>query len=367
MTPPARDTHSFNGSPMRAVGFLVVGLMLACAARPALAWHDPSRRLIIEEAVRRLPKPLRGLCDGPAHLDRLQEAAAPDEGAEVPISPYGSDANPSRVFRVDAGGGEPPAFADIPRDRSEAKTALGEETIRQMGTAPWAAADALDRLSHALTEGRTDAVFDSAGDLARAVTDCHMPLHTTTNHDGAQTGNHGVGGVVATGLMHRRLEVYHQDLRQKRRCTHYVPHPTDRLFGWLAKAHSRVSPILKADAAARQRATYNPAQHPEHLTAPETAKPYYEALVTELERHGSPVTSSLRDAADHLADLLYTAWVRAGKPLELHPTPEADQETAAPPYWLLVLAAVMLLVLFLPRLRERREKENKGDTGSDAS
>ena len=363
---PAPDTHSSNGSRRRAVGFLAVALLVVWAPRPASAWSDPVRRLIIEEAVRRLPDPMRGLLDGPTHLGRLQDAAAaPADDADTPGAPYQPDQDPRRVFRIDAAAGELPAFADIPRRQAEAEAALGAETVRRMGTAPWAATDALDRLAHALTDGRTDAIFASAGDLARIVADLHMPLHTTVNHDGQLTGNHGIGGVLAVGLIGRRLDACRKAVRQDRQVARYLADPADSLFNWLATAHGRTAPILEADTAARNRSTYNPAQHPEDLASPDAAKPYYEALAAELARRGAPEAAALRDAAAHLADLLYTAWVRAGKPLTLQPPDEDEDAGASPPYWLIALAAFMLFMLFWPRRQARPGDGDKGSAGSD--
>jgi len=345
-----------NGSPRRAVCFLALAAVAASApARPAMAWGGRGQGLIIEEAVRRLPEPLRGLLAAETHLARLREAAAtPDDRTEPGPDAELPSEHPSRFFRIDAVTDEPYPFKNFPRRQPEAEAAFGAEALEAVGTAPWSAAEALDRLADALADGRADAVFTAAGDLARSTIGLHMPLHTTKNWDGQRTGNHGISKALEVGLIHRYADSYDKEIRKDRRGVRYLRDPTDRLFDWLIAAHGRIGPILEADAVARKQAKYNPAQHPEDLDDLDAARarPYYETLKRELARRGSPEAAALRDAADHLADLLYTAWVRAGKPLSLRPPADAGRKPVpSPPYWLLVLAVGMLILLLWPRRR----------------
>ncbi|MFO8012805.1 MAG: hypothetical protein R6X20_05800 [Phycisphaerae bacterium] len=212
---------------------------------------------------------------------------------------------------------------------------------------------ALDALATALADGGPDAVFAAAGDLARAAIGVHMPLRVTENSGGHLTGNHGVDRAVGVGLVRRYRDFYAEAMRQDRRPVRYLREPAARLADWARAARGQVAPILEADTVARREATYNPAQHPEDLADLDAsaARPYYEALKRELERRGSPEAAALRHAAAHLADLVYTAWVRAGKPLSLRPAPDRDTDNATPPYWLLGLAGVLLAILLWPRQR----------------
>ncbi len=352
---PAYRVGPRNGSHQRAVGFLALLAALASAApRAALAWSDRGHRLITEEAVRRLPEPLRGLLGTEAHLERLRRACvAPGRRA-----PQASEHQPPQeihrhVFRIDAITDEPYPFKTFPRKRAEAEARFGAETFLEHGTAPWAAADAMERLADALAAGCAEEAFTAAGDLAHYAADLHMPLHTTRNRDGQRTGNHGIYKALTVGLVHRYPEFYEKAVRKGRQMVRYLDAPTDRLFDWLIAAHGRVKPILEADSAARKKTTYNPAQHPEDLTDPDAtrARPYYKTLKGELGRRGSPEAAARRDAAAHLADLVYTAWVRAGKPLSLQAAAPAEQGPSTVPYWLLAPAIAMVILLLLPRRR----------------
>ena len=353
-----------NGSRRRAVCFAaLVAVMAAWPARSARAWSDAGHELVAEEAVQRLPQPLRGLLADPARLDRLKASSIAADGRTDATSPHYTPAEkPRHFFDIDAVTDEPPPFATFPRDRAEAERQFGAETFEKAGTAPWAAAEALDRLVDALRTGRTGGVFAAAGDLAHYAADLHMPLHTTKNWDGQLTGNHDIHKALEVGLVNRRLDAYRAEVRKDRRVVHYLADPTDRLFDWLIAAHARVAPILEADTAARTATQYNPAQHPEDLDQVDSARarPYYEALAEELAKRGSPEAAALREASAHLADLLYTAWVRAGKPATLQAAAQDADAEPTPPYWLIALGVGVLLLLAWPRRRPARR-------GGDAS
>ena len=323
--------------------------------------------MIAGEAVVRLPEPLRGLLAGGTALDRLKQASAAPDGWRKRESPhYRPDEKPRHFFDIDAMTDEPYPFAGFPRDRADAEKRFGSEVFKEHGSAPWAAADALARLTDALAAGRTADIFRDAGELAHYAADLHMPFHTTKNFEGKLTGNHGIHKALEIGLVHRRLDFYAAETGKARREVTFVEDTQDRLFDWLIEAHSRIKPILEADTAARQEAKYNPAQHPEDADdlASERARPYYEALKRELAARGSPEAASMRDAAAHLGDLLYTAWVRAGKPLTLSasPAPEPAKQSRVE-YFLIGAAIVIFLLMLLPRRRPARPG-SAGSTGS---
>jgi len=350
-----------------AVGLAAAVLAAALLVSPALGWSDRGHHLITEEAVGRLPEPLRGLLAAGTALERLKQAsAAPDTWRKRESPHYRPDEKPRHFFDIDAMTDESYPFAGFPRDRADAEKRFGPQVFQEHGSAPWAAADALGRLTDAMATGRTADIFHDAGEMAHYAADLHMPFHTTKNYDGKLTGNHGIHKTLEIGLVHRRLDFYKAEMAKARREVTFVDDARDRLFDWLIEAHSRVKPILEADTAARREAKYNPAQHPEDADdlASARARPYYDALKRELAARGSPEAVAMRDAAAHLADLLYTAWVRAGKPLTLSAAPlAAPRKQSRVEYLLIGAAVVIFLLMLLPRRRPARPG-GAGSTGS---
>ena len=339
--------------PAALAACAVAAVLAVLPASPALGWGDRGHVLITEEAVDRLPEPLRGLLAGGDRLERLRQAAtAPDKRAKRDTRLYDPAERSKHFLDIDAVTDEPPPFATFPHDRAEAEKRFGAETFAKEGSVPWAAAGALDALADALTHGRTDDIFASAGNLAHYAADLHMPFHLTKNYNGQLTGNLGVHTALEVGLISRYLDAFYRpEIRKGRYDVPLVENTGDRLFVWLAEAYVRIKPILEADTAARQKTGYNPADHKEDLDdlASARAKPYYEALKQELEARGSPEAQALRDAAGHLAELLYTAWVRAGKPVALAPPPPQPAAESFSQVWMVLLVAAMLLLILWPR------------------
>ncbi len=369
-----------------ACALIAGALVLLAGAGPAFGWGDDGHFLITEEAVLRLPQPLRGLLAETGGeeavlrlpqplrgllaetggVERLKEASvAPDRwtaderAAHADDDPYTPVEMPKHFFDIDILGDEEPfPFANFPRTREAARERLGKERFAKLGTGPWAVQDTLGALVAAMGEGRSGETFRQAGALAHFAADLHMPFHTTANYDGKLSGNPGIHKALEIGLVRRYLPEYRERIREGRRPMRFLEKPEEAVFGWIVEAHARVAPVLEADTIAREATGYNPKEHEkaeggmasdlDRVDAPE-ARPYYARLQEELEKRGSPEAAAMREAAAHVADLLYTAWVRAGKPVALVPPPKQEESNLT---WYLVAAAVaMTLLLLWPRRR----------------
>jgi len=359
-------------------------------AREARAWNGLGHYLITREAVERLPEPLKTLLSEGGNLERLQEAStAPDQWrreekdrerqAEDRGDHYTAVERPKHFFDIDALAEKAglKSFEAFPVRRAEAERLVGTEALDAWGRGPWAADDALEAFADAFAQGRADEAFRQAGALAHYAADLHMPFHTTRNFDGQETGNEGIHFAVEVGLVKRNAPFFAAEIAKGRGAVVYVEDAEAALFSWLIAANGRVAPILEADSAARRAAGYNPGL-PENKadlddlpasTGPpaarsrkadeaggqsERAAPYYRALEQELDARGNPVAASMRDASADVARLLYTAWVRAGKPLSLYPSAERREPAPFFPLEYTLLAGLALLILFLPRRRRAR-------------
>jgi len=342
-------------------------------AREARAWNDLGHYLITREAVERLPEPLKTLLFEGGNLERLQEAStAPDQWrceekdrerqAEDRGEYVAPVEKPKHFFEIDQIAGKAGLeypFDGFPRRRDEAVKRVGRETLDAYGWGPWAAAEALEAFAEALAQGRPDdPPWREAGALAHYAADLHMPFHTTRNFDGQETGNEGIHFAVEVGLVKRNEPFFAAEIRKDRGTVVYVEDAEAALFSWLIAANGRVAPILEADSAARRAAGYDPGL-PENKAdlddlQSERAVPYYRALQRELDARGNPVAASMRDASADVARLLYTAWVRAGKPLSLYPSAERREPASFFPLEYTLLAVLALLILFWPRRRRAR-------------
>ncbi len=367
-TEHAERRHRDRGSTGRAPVLLAAAMAAVClAAAPARAWDDDGHVLITGEAVERLPEPLRGLLSEGDALARLQRASAePDEWRKLASPHYSPAEKPRHFFDIDAITTEAAPFRTFPRRLADIEAQFGPEVLDREGRGPWAVRDAMRRLTDALIQGRTEDFFRAAGEAAHYAADLHMPFHTTKNYDGILTGNPGVHGALEVGLVQRRRDFYAAEIAKGRGTVLYLPDLEGSTLAWVIQAHGVVPALLEADAAARKKTGYNPKEHEKarkddagNVVDPsdldnldsERAKPYYAAVKAELEARGSPLAAQMREAAAHVAQLFYTAWTDAGKPLSLAASeaPATDEPSPWLPLWALGAVALGLLAVLLPR------------------
>jgi len=349
------DGHACPAEPPVLMLLALVGMTGLTLALPpaALAWGDRAHVIITEEAIDRCPEPLRGLFSGEDDLKRLVQAAlAPDQRRKKDAAGWDEE-HPKHFFDIDAITQEPYPFKDFPRERAAAEKQFGAEALKTGGTAPWTTVDALGALVDALTAGRTDDVFLYAGDLLHYGADLHQPFHVSKNYDGKMSGNDGIHKALEIGLVNRNADFYKAQVRQGRYELACLSSPLSDVFDWLIEAWSRQKPVLEAETIARQKANYNPAKTLADLDGDtsDAAKAYYAAFKQELEKRNSLEAAAMRDAAGHVAELLYTAWVRAGKPLSLAPPPPRPEPAPTVPYWAIGAGVALLILLFWPRRR----------------
>lgn len=366
-----RDRVSIARAPVVLAAALAVGCL---AAAPARGWNDDGHFLITEEAVRRLPEPLRGLLGAGSGIAELRAASvAPDGRARRESPHYSPQERPRHFFDIDALTKEAYPFKEFPRRLGEIEAQFGAETLDQEGRGPWAVRDAIRGLTDALIQGRTEDTFRMAGEAAHYAADLHMPFHTTENYDGKLTGNPGIHKALEVGLVKRNLDFYAAEVGKGRGTVVYLADVEGPTIAWLIQAHGRVGALLEAETAARKKTGYDPKAHEKpktddagNVTEPsdldnldsERAKPYYAALKEEVGNRGSPLAAQMREASAHVAQLYYTAWVNAGKPTSLagSEAPVGGESKPSFPFWVLAAIGFGLLMVLLPRRRPAAPK-----------
>jgi hypothetical protein len=190
--------------------------------------------------------------------------------------------------------------ASVPLDRNDAVARLGEAAFQADGQVPWTIQDRVAALAEVFRSGdRYRAAFQAAI-LCHYVADLHVPLHTTVNHDGQDTGQTGVHRRWESGLVERL-----GDWRPGARPAALGTDPEHAPWRWLRDAYAQVGAVLEADRAASRAG--DPRGGPD--------SGYWRAFQ---RREGPRVKERLALAAEHTARMILLAWTKAGRP----PAPE---------------------------------------------
>jgi len=183
----------------------------------------------------------------------------------------------------------------IPQTLEDCISEYGAGFVDDNGYLPWATLAMYDSVVNCLQRTDWESAKKYAADLGHYVADGHMPMHITRNYDGQLTGNKGI---------HARYEIYMIQRFQDQ--IEYEGWPAEEIgdvrsyiFDYLYSNYDYVDTILIADDYATEMASGN------------SSDLYYEAL---WERTGRMTKMMFRDASHAIAELLYTAWLEAGKP-----------------------------------------------------
>ena len=179
----------------------------------------------------------------------------------------------------------------------------GEDFVEENGYLPWATIDTYNSLVENLKQGNWDSARFFAADLGHYVADGHMPLHLTVNFDGQVTGNHGIHSRYESQMVNAfssQIEYEGQEIQEIDTVDKYI-------FNYLYQNYAYKDSVLLADLLADDSAkSVNPNTESHEYTT------IYTTTLWELT---GDFTIMLFQSASHaFTELLYTAWIEAGKP-----------------------------------------------------
>lgn len=183
----------------------------------------------------------------------------------------------------------------IETDFDKACSTYGKARVMKEGTLPWTTDSVYKALVNDFRSKNWDQAAMTAAFLGHYVGDGHMPLHITANYDGESTGQKGI---------HRRYEEtmidrYIDQIQFTSGSCKPIKDVKTFVFNYLYKNNQSVNPLLQADVNALKASggQYNDV--------------YYTALWSETQQF---TKSLLEDSSKCLAQLIYSAWIDAGKP-----------------------------------------------------
>lgn len=153
---------------------------------PAYSWGFYGHKRINFLSVFLLPPEM--LVFYKQHIRYLEEHAVDPDKRRYAIPLEG----PRHYIDLDKYGVYP--FDSLPRRWYDAVDKLGEDTLMAHGIAPWWIQTMLSRLTTAFREKNAARILKLSADLGHYIADAHVPLHTSSNHDGQHTGQKGIHG-----------------------------------------------------------------------------------------------------------------------------------------------------------------------------
>jgi hypothetical protein len=200
----------------------------------------------------------------------------------------------------------------LPRTRTALEALYGASTVYDTGVLPWAIDEVVTTLTTQFQAQQWSAASLTIADLCHYVGDANMPLHCAVNYNGQLTGNTGIHSRYESTM----LSTYVSQLDTPALTATYYASPLDAAFDVIAASWAGVSTILAADNVARAAAG-----------GATSGTTYYASLWNSTHT----LTQARLDTASVLtASLVYTAWMKAGRP-SVPGSSEAVPALDAPP------------------------------------
>ena len=287
---------------------LALSLLLAPAASlPLSAWGALGHQMVATAALKDLPPGLAPWFTGQEATVR-KHATDPDHWKEHdPLE------GPKHYLDCEPYGGA----AEVPVNEDSARARLGPELFQKNGQVPWTILARVQSLTQAFTKGDADQVAFEASILCHYTGDISVPLHTSSNHDGQDTGQQGVHRRWETELLERivKQEDWVPDIRQ----AESGPDPQVAPWAWLVDSYSLVPGLLKDDRHAEAgsgdgrhaEAWSGDGRRTEPWAGEALSRAYWRRF---LKRQGPHIKEQLTLAAQRTAQMILFAWDQAGRP-----------------------------------------------------
>jgi hypothetical protein len=187
------------------------------------------------------------------------------------------------------------ASGRIPQTYDSVLALYGQAFVIDQGILPWATRIAYDSLVNSFARFDWPRAVLFAADLGHYVGDAHNPLHITRNYNGQYTGNYDIHSRYETGM----INAYKDEITYSGEGISFITDVNGYIFDYLYANYKYVDSVLLADDYALAVA----------------GNDYSNAYKAALWEKTRSFTISLFKGASHaLAELIYSAWIEAGKP-----------------------------------------------------
>lgn len=205
-------------------------------------------------------------------------------------------------------------FGDIPFDSIRTKK-WDEKSLQKWGSLPWFMSDTHKSLVASMKGGRRTETLFTAAELGHYIADAHMPLHTSSNHDGQLTNQRGIHAHWEALLVERYGKGYNLKVDN----AVYIKDVDAEIWKIIKETHSLVDTLLTVDRKLRSEF---PADNLYEKDADGKviknkfgqwvfSKEYSELLHNALN---GMVEKQMRKSVQDVANFWFTAWVDSGKP-----------------------------------------------------
>lgn len=286
---------------MMKKGLLVAVLLLTAA--DCYCWGFFGHRKINYLAVFLLPPEMLSFYK--QHIDFISEHAVDPDKRRYALPEEG----PRHYIDIDYYGSYP--FPELPRSYDSAVAKFTADTVHKYGIVPWWVQTMLARLTQAFKEKNQARILRLSAEIGHYISDAHVPLHATHNHNGQYTGQNGIHGFwesrIPELLADRTFDFWIGKAE-------YIRNPGEYIWNRVLESATAADTVLLFERLLTQKFP------PDQKYAYEkrnglTIRQYSTAFTLAYnDLMNGMVERRMRQSIHATASFWYTAWVNAGQP-----------------------------------------------------
>jgi hypothetical protein len=216
---------------------------------------------------------------------------------------------PRHYIDIDKYGKYP--YDSLPRKWNEAIAKYSMDSLQAHGIVPWWIQTMLWRLTNAFKEKNQALILKYSAEIGHYIADSHVPLHTSSNHNGQYTGQKGIHGFWESRIPELLAEKEWDFFIGK---AEYIKNPLDFTWKRILESAAASDTVLKFE---KKLSTSFP---PDQKYAFEerngvVIRQYSSAYTIKYnDSMKGMVERRMRQSIFAVASFWYTAWVNAGQP-----------------------------------------------------
>jgi hypothetical protein len=275
-------------------------IMLIVFSFKGFCWGFFAHRMINYQAVFLLPPEMIAFYK--PNIEFISEHAVDPDKRRYAVKEEG----PRHFIDIDRYAG-----VEVPRSWSKAVSKFSEDTLKTHGIVPWWIQVMLGRLTKAFTEKNVGAILKLSAETGHYLGDAHVPLHTSSNHNGQLTGQHGIHGFWESRIPEKYAES-EWDLFSGRAV--YLRNPLEFTWKRIEESSRASDSVLLFEKVVNEKFSQDRKYAFENRNGVIVKQYSSEYCAAYNEKLNGMVERRLRESIFAVACFWYTAWVNAGQP-----------------------------------------------------
>lgn len=287
----------------KAIRFLFPLFILLLSYNPVYCWGFYAHQKINYYAVFLLPPQMMVLYK--PNITFLSEHAIDPDKRRYAVP----DEGPKHYIDIDRYGAYP--YNDLPRKWNDAVAKFGEDSLKQHGIVPWHVQTMLHRLTDAFKEKNYSLIMKYSAEIGHYISDAHVPLHASSNHNGQLTNQKGIHGFWESRVPELLAEKEFDFLIGK---AEYIQNPGDFIWKRVLESAAAADTVLSYERELSKKFPDDKKYAFENRNG-KTIRQYSSAFTIAYNKMlDGMIERRMRQSVYAIASFWYTAWINAGQP-----------------------------------------------------